>query len=440
MRSASRPVVSRSRGYHTPRVHEVLGILTGHDEGPLSLVNQGGGYVSDAFIKTPEREPQQSRLARTVTRPRGLKSSGPPISGSGVMQSVTRGLVLLWLAAPGTLSAQTLGSVHRFHEIGDGVVVAEPRYGGGNSTLIINDDHVIVVDPQGSDAAAVALIDEIRRLTNVPVRYVIDSHWHGDHQGGNAAFRRAFPGVEIVGHSQTVRGIENEANAEIRGVASFLRDAVRAAETDLETRTQDGHVLTAPQLVQLQRFVDDEVNFLEAIPADFRYEVPDRIVDDVLILSDGTRTVEIRHPGRAHTEGDLLVLLPDDGILIAGDILTVPYVVPRSGFPRAHAAVLAEIATMDYEVLVPGHGQPGDHRVLLNVMRDFLDSVAGSARASIDRGLAVNAAVADAIADPALSPFKSRINWDAVGGLRFLDYRSLLSMTIERAYAEASNG
>ena len=350
------------------------------------------------------------------------------------------GFVLLLFVGPRMVSAQTLGSVHRFHEIGDGVVVAEPRYGGGNSTIIINADHVIVVDPQGSDAAAVVLIDEIRRLTSAPVRYVVDSHWHGDHQGGNAAFRRAFPDVEIVGHSQTVKGIEDEANMEIHGVAPFLRDAVRAAEADVETRTQDGRALTAPLLRQLTRFVEDEVSFLEAVPTNFRYVVPDRIVDEVLVLNDGQRTVEIRYLGRAHTEGDLLVFLPDDGIVIAGDIVTVPYVVPRSGFPQAYAGVLAGIATMDYDILVPGHGRPGDHRMLLAVMRDFLDDVAASARASIDRGLASNAAVADAVADPKLASYESRIEWGAEGGLRFLDFQTLLRMTMARAYKEASSG
>lgn len=332
------------------------------------------------------------------------------------------GFLMLLLVAPGAVSSQTLGAVHRFHEIGDGVVVAEPRYGGGNSTIIINADHVIVVDPQGSDAAAVVLIEEIRRLTTVPVRYVIDSHWHGDHHGGNAAFQRAFPDVDIIGHSQTARGIEEQANREIHGVAPFLRNALRAAEADIDTRSQDGRALTQPQLRQLTQFVDDELSFLEAIPPDFRYVLPDRIVDDVLVLEDGGRTVEVRHLGRAHTAGDLLVVLPVDGIVIAGDLVTVPYVVPRSGFPSAYAGVLAEIATMDYAVLVPGHGRPGTHRMLLDVMRDFLDDVTALARASIDRGLALDAALADAIADPELASYESRIE------------------TLARAYEEASGG
>jgi cyclase len=343
---------------------------------------------------------------------------------------------LFALLVPIAASAQTLGAVHIFHEISDGILVAEPRYGGGNSTILINSDHVIVVDPQGSHAAAVALIDEIRRLTPLPVRYVINTHWHGDHHGGNAAFRAAFPDTEIIAHSKTVEGIEQYANAEIHQVAPFLRTAVRVAEQDLQRRARAGAPLTDEQIAQLARFVESEVAFLEDVPADFRYAVPTRIVDDVLVLEDPRRRLEIRHPGRAHTEGDLYVFVPADGILIAGDLVTVPYVVPRSGFPESYAAVLRHIDARAPEIVVPGHGRPGDHRRLISVMIDFLADVATFARESIDGGLTLTAAAEAAALDPTITDFESRIEWDAGGGLTFLDFRTLVLMTLQRAYAE----
>ena len=88
------------------------------------------------------------------------------------------GFVLISCVAPYTESAQTLGAVHRFHEIGDGVVVAEPRYGGGNSTVIIN---AKVLDGTGASARSDSVrligdrIIEVGAVKPTPRDTVIDA-------------------------------------------------------------------------------------------------------------------------------------------------------------------------------------------------------------------------------------------------------------------------
>ena len=73
----------------------------------------------------------------------------------------------------------------------------------GNSVFIINDDDVVVVDTTLTPGTAREIIAEIKKLTNKPVKYVINTHWHDDHIMGNAAYREAFPGVEFIAHSAT---------------------------------------------------------------------------------------------------------------------------------------------------------------------------------------------------------------------------------------------
>ncbi len=352
------------------------------------------------------------------------------------MRSVVS-LFALATAAVADLSGQAPGAVHHFHDLADGVFVAEPLYGGGNSTVIVNGDYVVVVDAQGTEAAARALISEIRRRTDAPVRYLVNTHWHGDHHGGNAAFKRAFPTVTILAGSGAREDIRIRSNAEIREVAPFLRELMRPAENHLAEGIRDGRSLTNTQLQELETFVSEEVEFLNNVPPGFRYTEPDTELDAAVELTDGGRRVVIMPTGPAHTRGDVVVLLPDDGILVAGDILTVPYVVPRSGFPKRYSRVLDELLAEAPSVIVPGHGPPADHGELAGTMADFLTTVVEHSERARAQGHDAEAAVQSALADTRIATFEERIQWDAPGGLTFLSFADLVAMTVRRAYAEA---
>lgn len=342
---------------------------------------------------------------------------------------------LTLLATP--IAAQTIGAVHRFVPVSDDIIVAMPRYGGANSTIVINSDHVLVVDAQGSVAAADVLIDEIARLTPLPVRTVVNTHWHGDHHGGNAAFRAAFPDVEIIAHPRTALGIRESANREIHGVAPFLRQMLTPGEAALESKTQDGVPMSAAAVEQLENYLQREIAFLENVPADYRYDLPDRLLSRALMYNDGARLISIFYPGRAHTDGDLVVRLRNDDVTIVGDLITVPYVVPRSGFPRSYARVIGQLGGRFDGTIVPGHGLPGAHDELISSMSELMLAVADFVQERIDAGASDESITAAASTDPDLSAFGARIEWDAEEGMQFLDFGSLIGMTVDRAIVEA---
>src|SRR5262245_37234617 len=107
----------------------------------------------------------------------------------------------------------------------------------GTAVVIINDQDVIVVDAQWSPATARRVIAEIKRLTPNPVRYVINTHWHGDHWFGNQAYREAYPGVEFVSHPNTLLDMQSQ---EIAGFEKFRDQELPAYITDLEQRLSKG--------------------------------------------------------------------------------------------------------------------------------------------------------------------------------------------------------
>src|SRR5688572_1889274 len=93
-------------------------------------------------------------------------------------------------------------------EVAPGIFVfSTPPYGDvgldGNSIVIVSSDGVLVFDSNGTPAAAAAVLAEIRRITDRPVRYLVHSHWHWDHWYGAEVYKEAFPGVQIISHEKT---------------------------------------------------------------------------------------------------------------------------------------------------------------------------------------------------------------------------------------------
>lgn len=86
-------------------------------------------------------------------------------------------------------------------------VFVTPPYGDvgfdGNSVAILSSEGVLVFDTNGTKAAAEAVLAEIRKLTDKPVKYVVNSHWHWDHWYGTEVYTQAFPGVTVVAHENT---------------------------------------------------------------------------------------------------------------------------------------------------------------------------------------------------------------------------------------------
>jgi glyoxylase-like metal-dependent hydrolase (beta-lactamase superfamily II) len=94
------------------------------------------------------------------------------------------------------------------HKVAEGVYLfTTTPYGdvglSGNSVAILSDDGVLVFDSNGTPETAASVLAEIRKLTGKPVRYLVNSHWHWDHWGGNQTYIAAFPLIQIITHEKT---------------------------------------------------------------------------------------------------------------------------------------------------------------------------------------------------------------------------------------------
>ncbi len=230
----------------------------------------------------------------------------------------------------------------------------------GNSIVIVGDDGVLVFDTNGTPSAASAILAEIRKLTNQPVRYVVNSHWHWDHWYGNEVYQQAFPEVKIIAHEKTLALMKGPA-------IEFNRQGL---ERDLPN-----YVAALEKKGGLEHLLEDATFFLEQ-KRGVRHTFPNQAFTDRLDLTLGKRRIQVLNYGRAVTPGDAFLYLPDDKVLVTGDLLVNPVSFALSCYPSEWLATLEKIDRLDVRVIVPGHGTTLRDRLLLRstmmVFRELL--------------------------------------------------------------------
>lgn len=280
-------------------------------------------------------------------------------------------------------------------KVADGVYAAIRKEPHGlttnaNSVFIINDNDVIVVDTTLTPGTATELLAALRKLTDKPVRYVINTHWHDDHIMGNQVFRDAFPAADFIAHSQTLAylpgtGLENRRRAmSEQGYPGFI-NALRSRLEKGESKP--GVPLNDEERTALASDIKIAEAYMRENPS-ARIVLPTMTVEDKLAIHRSGRIVEILYLGRGHTSGDIVVHLPKEGIVIAGDLVIWP--VPYIGAPQSHpgdwSVTLEKIVALNPKVIVPGHGPAMHDTNYLRLMSDRFRSIKQQVEAAVARG------------------------------------------------------
>jgi glyoxylase-like metal-dependent hydrolase (beta-lactamase superfamily II) len=261
----------------------------------------------------------------------------------------------------------------------------------GTSLVVINDDDVLVVDAQNTLHSARAIIGEIRKLTNKPVKYVVTTHWHGDHHAGNMVYQETFPGVEFIAHRNTRIDIDGQHNP---GMARFKEQwpqyITRYEQQMKDGKRSDGTPLTAEDSTYLKESAA-LIRWLGADAQVQRTVMPTLTVDKELILHRGKRTIEIRHMGRGNTRGDLVVFLPNERVVARGDLLVNPVPYSFGSYLGEWMKTLHAISALPVDVIVPGHGAIQRDRAYLNQFLALLETTLTQTKAAVAKGLDLEA-------------------------------------------------
>ncbi|HYC33932.1 MAG TPA: MBL fold metallo-hydrolase, partial [Gemmatimonadales bacterium] len=216
---------------------------------------------------------------------------------------------------------------------------------------------VVAIDALASPAEGARLLASIRGVTKQPVRWLVLTHHHPDHHFGAVVLRRA--GAKVIAHPDT-RTLASDG-----GENSLIADWVRVAGLDAMRGFEFANT-------------------------------PDRPVPGTDTLTLGGRTLVIRHPGAAHSAGDLTVWLPAERVLFAGDLLVedgVSMVV--DGDSRVLLGALAAMDSLGARVVVPGHGAiPTSPAALIAATRRYLAGLQEDMGAAVEKGIPMQRAMA----------------------------------------------
>lgn len=218
-------------------------------------------------------------------------------------------------------------------EIGDRVFTRRYRFFDQQIGVVLGDREVLLIDTRLTHRQAREIVEDLRELTSNPVSVVVDTHWHHDHTFGNHVFRPA----PIWAHE---------------------RCGPRMLEYGEEMRAG----------------IAEKMPELAADVAEVVIDLPDRAFAEAARLLVGDRPVWLRYLGRGHTDADIVVEVPDAGVVFAGDLLeggATPFF--RDGYPLDWPETVSRLGDLVRGPVVPGHGEVGDRRFVESQLAAFLE-------------------------------------------------------------------
>ncbi len=281
--------------------------------------------------------------------------------------SLPRFRLLLGLGLLAVASAMPAQPERKVTKLADGVyeIRHEPS---GNTTVIIGDRQVFVVNTCYLPSQAREDIAQIRQWTDRPVSFVLNTHFHNDHNLGNRAYMDAFPALTIIAHVETKREMD------LFGPGSAMRDErdVASLQKMLETgKTPDGQSLRESDREQVKNALPRRIAALEEIQK-IKFQSATLTFDHDFRVDLGNREVEVKFLGRGNTGGDAVVYLPREKIIVAGDLVVHPVPYIYDGYPTDWIKTLQNLAQLDAEAIVPGHGEILHDKAYIYLLRDFM--------------------------------------------------------------------
>ena len=260
------------------------------------------------------------------------------------------------------------GNAYKFEQIVDGVYYATvTRPGlGSNNVVIINDTDVLIVDTGTSPSAARAFVDDIKKLTDKPIRYVVNTHWHYDHTAGNQIFS---PEVQIVATDHLFQML---ATADVLHREPFLTSQVTTLSARIENlNRQIAAEGDAQQKVALQKDLADAQR-LQQNNSEIKVTPPNIHYSTKMVLNRGDREIDLLFLGRGHTGGDTVVYLPKERIVCTGDLMESRLAYMGDAFFSEWITTLGELKKLDFAVVLPGHGVPFSNKSLITAYQAYL--------------------------------------------------------------------
>lgn len=307
-------------------------------------------------------------------------------------------LALLFVSAVSltaqSATAQTVveSASHRFEEVAEGVWLATGSgsvYTMSNALVLVGEFDTLVVDSHVTPAASRALIESLAVITDKPVRYLVNSHYHFDHAHGNQSFPA---GVEIIGHEFTRKKLNGEiGNVLEEATFKSFSDGVPATVARLEQQAAaETDPVRKASLQENHRVQSDYMNAIQEVNPTPPNITLDTKMTLFQVVATGSREIQLHHFGRAHTGGDVIVFLPQDRIAFTGDMMLPGLAYMGDGHVDEWPASLDGLKTLDFDTWLPGHGPVMRTREPIDHFQAYLRDLWGKTSAMHSRGVSAD--------------------------------------------------
>ena len=275
-------------------------------------------------------------------------------------------------------------------KLADGIyafIAPEPvaAFVSGNSVLIVGSEAALVVDSGHVPSVTKHMIADITRLTNKPVRFLVNTHWHPDHVTGNSLYREQWPGIAIVSTPSTQFELTRPDSlyddlTEMNKYMPMIEQALASNKGQGGKPLTDEQKTYYTQVLTEAKFMYPELKQTPKAP-------PTVTFDKQMIVDLGGRKVEISFLGRGNTAGDAVIYVPDAKVLMTGDLLVAPTPFAIGSFIDEWIVTMKALAAIDATTIVPGHGPVEHDKQYMTLVMQALESLSQQAHAAVKQGV-----------------------------------------------------
>jgi cyclase len=281
------------------------------------------------------------------------------------------------------------GKAYKFEKITDGVYYATATGSmitGSNNVAIVGDRDVLVVDTGTSPAAARAFQEDLRGITDKPVRYVVNTHFHYDHTDGNQVYEGK---ADIIAHeyvktaiqSMDVLHTEPFQTSQLTNVPKRIQDL----QKQISSESDGARKKTLQQQLAVAQQGWEQLKEIKPTAPNVTYSTKK-------VLDLGGREVQLLFLGRGHTNGDTVVYLPKEKIVCTGDLMESQIAYMGNAQFDEWITTLDALKRMDFNTDLPGHGAPFTDKNLITAFQRYVRDLIRQAADLRKQGLSADQA------------------------------------------------
>lgn len=295
------------------------------------------------------------------------RSFGGILAGASVMEEAF--FRASWARAQSQTASASLFTIEK---VADGVfaALAKPQVlTNSNAAIFVLERDVLVVDAHSKPSAAASLLAQIKKeVTDKPVRYLVNTHFHWDHTQGDRAYKTANAKVEIIASDTTKQLMtqlqRNRLKESLEGVPAMI-DTLRARLS--RAKTPQERDWCNEQLRQLTAYQQE----MKSYPL----EIPTTTFAQTHVIRDGAGEIHLGFHGKAHTAGDIQVFSPSKKVIATGDAVIGFLPNLNDGFPRPWPKTIDSLGALKFDHLIGGHGVVQHGRTRMLQFRSYIEDL-----------------------------------------------------------------